>query len=751
LTFSYYRTRLAGDTACLCEIVEEKATMTGRNLQAMAVLASIALLLAGCNMPAASPTETSSAVMSDTPPETGGEKSPPATSGEPVPVDGLGEIFDLAFDTQGDLWVGTASGAAQCDAGLQTCLLYSAMNGSPIGEVRAVAVGPDDSLWLGTTMGLIRYDQGDWSRFTSEDGLAADTIFDLQAGAGGSLWVGTNNGVSYFADDVWTNYTTADGLADDYVHCVYDAGVQGTWFGTSMGVSRFDGVRWTTYDQNTGLPGSDVLSIAEDAQGGIWLGTLFGGAARFGAGGWQYYTFSGDVGVNVVQAMAVGGDGMLWLGTRAGAFRFDGSEWLGYTIAQGLHGDDVRAVTTAVDGSVYFGTNAGITRLTTADLSNGIVQPSMPSTSTLPEGNPIPHLGAGEEITIYAIHMSDADRGWAIGGLAGYGDHVLRTSDGGMTWRDVTPPEPVPESGEAEKMATGFFIDEETGWVVYHSVPRESEMGPAELAIWHTFDAGQTWQWSGPIGVDFVGSSFNPPYLDFSNPQYGWIMARVGGVGMHRYPVYLFATSDGGTHWERRIDPYDSVDLQSCQKTGMSFAFELTGWVTIGSCPIEGAEVVVTQDGGANWNEIALPAPAEQPDLFSSAGCESHSPTLFSSSHGALAMSCLRWEDDERIEDQYVYVSEDGGETWQTHRYPGGTLLFVDADIAYALSHDIYRTLDGGETWTKVKSVSWDGQFSFVNEQLGWAVARSETEIALVKTEDGGQSWSIIEPTISSE
>jgi len=482
------------------------------------------------------------------------------------------------------------------------------------------------------------------------------------------------------------------------------------------------------------------------------MGTLFGGVARFDGGQWTSYTLSGDES-NVVQAIAVAQDDALWFGTRAGVFRFDGVEWLGYTSAHGLSGDDVRAITSAVDGSVYFGTEAGVTRFNAADVRNGVVQPLRPPSlsSKPPEGDPIPHLAAGEEITIHTIHMLDADQGWAIGGSAEYGDHVFRSSDGGLTWRDVTPPEPVPGPEDAEKMATAFFIDETTGWVVYHSVDRESGLESTELRIWHTFDGGRYWQWGGPISVDFVGSAFNPPHLHFSTPQTGWIMARLGGVGMHKYPVYLFISRDAGGHWERLIDPYESVYLQSCQKTGMQFAFERTGWVTIANCPIEGAEVVVTGDGGATWDEIALPAPDEQTDLFDNAGCESHSPTLFSSSHGALAMSCLRWENDERIEDHFVYTSEDAGGTWQTYRYPGGTLLFIDTDIAYALSRDIYRSLDGGETWSKVKSVSWDGQFSFVSQQLGWAVARSETEIALVKTEDGGMSWSIIVPVISSE
>jgi photosystem II stability/assembly factor-like uncharacterized protein len=58
----------------------------------------------------------------------------------------------------------------------------------------------------------------------------------------------------------------------------------------------------------------------------------------------------------------------------------------------------------------------------------------------------------------------------------------------------------------------------------------------------------------------------------------------------------------------------------------------------------------------------------------------------------------------------------------------------------------MYRTDDGGETWEHVKTVFWDGQFSFVGSQYGWAVARSGEALALVKTVDGGSSWVELEP-----
>jgi len=69
--------------------------------------------------------------------------------------------------------------------------------------------------------------------------------------------------------------------------------------------------------------------------------------------------------------------------------------------------------------------------------------------------------------------------------------------------------------------------------------------------------------------------------------------------------------------------------------------------------------------------------------------------------------------------------------------------------VGWSVGRDLYLTLDGGFSWTKVKSVTWDGQFSFVSQALGWAVARSEEAIALVTTSDGGRSWTEIQPRIA--
>ncbi|MEN8174076.1 MAG: hypothetical protein ABFS03_14505, partial [Chloroflexota bacterium] len=83
------------------------------------------------------------------------------------------------------------------------------------------------------------------------------------------------------------------------------------------------------------------------------------------------------------------------------------------------------------------------------------------SSATLPAGTPTispgqvtptpsltidPQLTAGEKVYITTIQMLNEINGWAIGHQDSEHDHILRTFDGGGTWIDISPPQPLPES-----------------------------------------------------------------------------------------------------------------------------------------------------------------------------------------------------------------------------------------------------------------------------------------------------------------
>jgi photosystem II stability/assembly factor-like uncharacterized protein len=94
----------------------------------------------------------------------------------------------------------------------------------------------------------------------------------------------------------------------------------------------------------------------------------------------------------------------------------------------------------------------------------------------------------------------------------------------------------------------------------------------------------------------------------------------------------------------------------------------------------------------------------------------------------------------------YLYRTQDGGGSWAINDYPGGMLEFINPDVILALGRTIYVSRDGGAHWQAVKAVAWDGQFSFVDDMIGWAVARSEGATALVRTTNGGRTWQELHP-----
>jgi len=356
-------------------------------------------------------------------------------------------------------------------------------------------------------------------------------------------------------------------------------------------------------------------------------------------------------------------------------------------------------------------------------------------------GDGIVHFEPGQLFIVTYIQMINQNLGWAIGGLEGASDHVLRTGDGGSTWRDVTPPEPAPSEGELGKAAVGYFPDSLVGWVTYYRASLEPV--PAQLRVWSTQDGGESWTDSQPVALEFLGTTDYPPVLGFEDAESGWLLAANGPSGMHRYPIYLLRTVDGGRNWEVALDPF-SGGLQSCHKSGIVFADRLTGWATVAECPIAAPELAVTRDGGRTWNSVPLPPPEKRPTLFETELCEGHSPQLLSATEGAIAVSC-----STGLLLNYYYRTADGGQTWQSFLYPGGTLSLTGSRTALALGQKIYRTEDAGQTWEHIKTVQWNGQFSFVNDQVGWAVARTGDAIALVTTTDGGLIWDLLKPTVA--
>lgn len=368
-------------------------------------------------------------------------------------------------------------------------------------------------------------------------------------------------------------------------------------------------------------------------------------------------------------------------------------------------------------------------------------------------GEAIQHLQPDQIVTVTHIQMIDATGGWALGGLAGNGDHVLRTVDGGITWRDVTPPQPAAPEEASAVSGGGVFLDADAAWITYPSPPDTSPAVSTPL-IWRTEDGGQSWQPSQQIDLADPQTPYWPLLMTFVDRQTGWLMASEGAGMGHEY-VSFFRSLDGGSTWERLQDPMgmdeSSGNLQTCCKSGMDFADAQTGLMTFTPGPNELVLVGWTDDGGQSWRSIQLPPPSSGAGgaEFIGVACGTSSPALFSPSSAVLGVECRAEPGVTEESTWFLYTTDDAGATWRSRPYPGGALQFLTPQVGWALGREIHKTSDGGQTWSEVKTVSWDGQFSFVDERLGWAVAHADDAVALVKTSDGGETWQQITPKIA--
>lgn len=366
-------------------------------------------------------------------------------------------------------------------------------------------------------------------------------------------------------------------------------------------------------------------------------------------------------------------------------------------------------------------------------------------TAEPPGGNSMPDLISGDAVIITYIHMIDENSGWGIGHQSETSDHILFTEDGGKSWEDRNPPEP---ESDSRKTALAFFASDQLAWVIFTP---EGEPPPTDDPyIWFTHDGGESWNISQPLATDGLEAFFAPGNFAFIDKDHGWLLVHVD-AGMNHDYSYLYATQNGGISWERITDPYGG-GIQSLHNTGLAFADPFLGIVSKNNLGlVAGSFFEQTLDGGRTWENVFLPAPPEI-DWFEESGlCQTSSPIFSSDQSLSMIVQCRTYEDKSLSFDEwsytYIYTSTDHTESWHYELLPASVnrLYFLDSQTGWAFGRDFFKTTDGGLSWVPVKSVHWDGQFSFVDEMTGWAVARNGDEIALVFTINGGKTWQIIE------
>lgn len=368
--------------------------------------------------------------------------------------------------------------------------------------------------------------------------------------------------------------------------------------------------------------------------------------------------------------------------------------------------------------------------------------------------NPIPHRSASSASCIAQAartpsqvvpeKMLSPTTGWAQG--------ALRTTDGGLHWHEIYPTSAPDASGSY----ADFFLDSTHAW----TAQAVSSPTSCSAVTFMTTDGGQTWHQSEPVSFDVQADSELELQLNFIDAQHGWLLAEAGQWMFGHGPVdaYLYVTSDGGLHWREISHRPGTAASGACEaKLGnVVFASQTTGW-SLPQCP--DTTLLVTHDGGATWNVQRLPLPSQV-----SCRCSARLPIFFDQQQGIVSVFGNAGQ-------QSLLATSDGGRTWSYRALPptGYSLSvdFIDANTGWdivtppgwsklsgAPKDWLYRTNDGGQTWTLVQADLPLGfpifGLWFVDANNGFAgqqnVALTGSE--LLRTTDGGQTWKVIETQI---
>ena len=251
----------------------------------------------------------------------------------------------------------------------------------------------------------------------------------------------------------------------------------------------------------------------------------------------------------------------------------------------------------------------------------------------------------------------------------------------------------------------------------------------AGTGVYKSTDAGRTWSHLGLAATQTIGRIRIHP----ADPDIAYV-AATGHEWTYNPDRGVFKTTDGGGTWQKVFyinEKVGAIDLVMDPEKPDTLIVSMVNRIRRRwSDPVPGGEdgLFKTTDGGRTWRELTRGLPETKAtgriglDICRSrpnvvyAFIDNHTPTHIPQPGERDSYGRLRTYPD--IAGAEVYRSDDQGETWRKvspadrlfERF-GGTYGWVfgqirvdpnNADVVYLMGLGLYRSGDGGRTWTEI-------------------------------------------------
>ncbi len=255
------------------------------------------------------------------------------------------EIWDLAEDSHGDIWIATRNDGLDCWSRNKEQFIHFRHDPNQpksliSNAIKYIAINPDGKIWIGSEdagLGLFDPQTGLSENFPlaspNAGSNATNAINTICLDTQGRVWVGTDgSGVAqlnplthhyqfYFHDEKNPN-----SLVDNKVTALAKDSKGNLWIGTSAGLCRMDPQRRTfeRYLYSSRRPGSPqprAYALMVDKEGNIWIGSDDNGLTVLDPATAKYYTYRNkkfdplSLMSDTVRSICQDRTGDLWVGT----------------------------------------------------------------------------------------------------------------------------------------------------------------------------------------------------------------------------------------------------------------------------------------------------------------------------------------------------------------------------------------------------------------------------------------------------
>jgi signal transduction histidine kinase len=182
-------------------------------------------------------------------------------------------VVALHEAADGGVWLSTADGRLfRVKAGAASDMTPRAADGSVV-KISVISEHEGAPLFAGATLGLGRIKN---RRFVPlhPHAPAIRSIFTILADRQGTLWLGSSDGLVRVRGGQYTFFTTRDGLPDDRVRSIWGEDDGTLWLATMGGLCRFRDGQIRALTTSEGLPDVLLRLVLDDGQDNLWLSSV---------------------------------------------------------------------------------------------------------------------------------------------------------------------------------------------------------------------------------------------------------------------------------------------------------------------------------------------------------------------------------------------------------------------------------------------------------------------------------------------